>query len=305
MSGHGELTVLMTVYNGEPYLRTAIESILNQTYREFRFLIVDDGSTDTSREIVRSYEDNRIELVCTERNVGQTAALNIGLRHATTHWIARMDADDYSAPTRLEEQMKALKEDGSLSCVGTFCWIFHSDPEIVESTWVHPIHPEDIKRGLLNGCPMTHGSIVVSREVMLDIGAYDERYKVAADIELYERLLKRYRAANLPRTLYGCRIHVGQQQWSRLSLEESIEIWTRKPKENDYTVEEASMVRRILADYVVSRVRYLWPERSCLASLKDLFWVFWLAPMAITKRSVRALARLLLSFRVRGVMRGR
>ena len=101
-----QLTVLMTVYNGSPFLRTAIDSILNQTYADFCFLIVDDASTDDSREIVRSYKDPRIQLVCLEHNVGQTAALNIGLRQATTPWIARMDADDYSGPTRFEEQME-------------------------------------------------------------------------------------------------------------------------------------------------------------------------------------------------------
>src|SRR3989338_10031399 len=115
------VTVLMAVQNGGPYLRTAIESILHQTYRDFCFLIVDDGSTDDSREIVRSYDDRRIELLCLEHNVGQTAALNKGLRHAPTPWIARMDADDYSARTRLEVQIKSLEGEPLLACLGTFC----------------------------------------------------------------------------------------------------------------------------------------------------------------------------------------
>lgn len=286
------VTVLMAVYNASPYLRTAIESILSQTYRDFRFLIVDDGSTDDTREIVCSYRDERIELLPLGRNLGQTAALNIGLRHASTPWIARMDADDYSAPTRLEEQMKALEADRSLSCLGTFCWIFHADPEQIESTWEHPARYEDIKRGLLNGCPMTHGSIVVSRRVMLDIGAYDERYRVAADIDLFERLLKKHRASNVPKILYGCRVHPGQHQWSRLSLEESIEIWATKLKENDYGVDEKSLARSALAGYVMNRVGFLWAERTYCASLKDLFWAFRLAPRAVSGRLVVRLARL-------------
>lgn len=285
----------MAVNNGVPYLRSAIESILSQTYCDFCFLIVDDGSTDESRDVVRSYDDERIELLCLEHNVGQTAALNMGLRRARSPWIARMDADDYSAPTRLEEQMKTLEGEPSLACLGTFCWIFHSDPKIIESIYEQPVHHEDIKRGLLCGSPMTHGSLVISREVLLEIGAYDERYRLAADIELYHRLLKRCRAANLPRPLYGCRIHPGQRQWSRLSLEESVEIWTRKLKENYYTSQEASVVRAALAGYVVSRMGYLWTERPYLASLRDLFWAFRLAPRVVSKRCMASVARLFLS----------
>ena len=103
------VTVLMTVHNGGPYLRTAIHSVLAQTYRDFRFLIVDDASSDDTRDIIRSYDDPRVELMVLPQNVGQTAALNLGLRHAASPWIARMDADDYAAPSRLEEQLGALK----------------------------------------------------------------------------------------------------------------------------------------------------------------------------------------------------
>lgn len=289
-----KLTVLMAVYNGVPFLRTAIESILNQTYRDFRFLIVDDASTDESREIVWSYDDDRIQLVRLERNMGQTAALNIGLRHAKTPWIARMDADDYSAPTRLEEQMAALEEDPSLSCLGTFCWGFRSDANVVEAIYKHPTRNEDIKRWRLTGCPMTHGSLIVARKALLDIGAYDERYRVAADIELYERLLERYRAANLPRALYGCRIYPGQRQWSRLGLEESIDIWRRRLAQNRCNAEEASLIRDTLARHILRRVGVLLAERNIPASARDLCWAFRLSPVLVARSYCGMLRRFLL-----------
>lgn len=298
-----KLTVLMAVNNGVPYLRTAVESILNQTYRDFRFLIIDDASTDESREIVRSYVDDRIELVCLERNVGQTAALNFGLRRIKTPWIARMDADDCSASARLEEQMKALEADPSLSCLGTFCWIFHSDPIIVDGIWEHPIHYEDIKRGLLTGCPMTHGSLVISRKILLEIGGYDERYRLAADIDLYDRLLKGHRAANLPRLLYGCRLHPGQRQGSRLSLEESLEIWRKRLEQNQYNPEDAALVRTALSGHVVGRVRYLWEERKYRASLKNLCWAFRLSPKSVTRWYLGNLAHTLMPRHLRAVVR--
>ena len=102
------LTVLMAVYNGERFLRTAVDSILNQTHSDFRFLVVDDASTDSTPELLRRIRDPRLEVFRLDQNVGQTAALNIGLRRAATPYIARMDADDYSAPHRLERQMSLL-----------------------------------------------------------------------------------------------------------------------------------------------------------------------------------------------------
>jgi glycosyltransferase involved in cell wall biosynthesis len=99
-----ELTVLMTVYNGEAYLRETIDSILNQTYKDFKFLILDNASTDSSREIIRSYNDPRIELAALPENIGQAAALNKGLDMIDTPLVARMDADDISLPHRLTRE---------------------------------------------------------------------------------------------------------------------------------------------------------------------------------------------------------
>src|SRR5687768_4124984 len=114
------VTVLMAVKNGRPYLQTAIESTLAQTYRDFEFLIIDDASTDDTAEIIRSYQDPRIRLRTLAKNVGQTAALNLGLQDIKTPWIARMDADDYCHPRRFEAQMRLIESDSTLGCVGTF-----------------------------------------------------------------------------------------------------------------------------------------------------------------------------------------
>ena len=152
---------MMAVHNGSPFLGVAVDSILQQTYRDFQFLIVDDASTDDSREIIRSYEDSRIVLNCLEHNIGQTAALNIGLRQASTRWIARMDADDYAASTRLEEQMFVLEADGSLGCVGTFAWLFRDDPQVVERIITPPTDYVEIKRASLSEIALIHGCIIV------------------------------------------------------------------------------------------------------------------------------------------------
>ena len=104
----------MSVYNGERYLREAEDSILQQTFKDFEFLIVDDGSTDTSVVTIRSYSDKRIRLIVNETNVGLAASLNIGIDCARGRYIARMDCDDISLPDRLEKQVAFLESHGDI-----------------------------------------------------------------------------------------------------------------------------------------------------------------------------------------------
>src|SRR6187397_2012165 len=99
------VTVLMSVYNAEKYLREAIDSILNQTYRNFEFIIINDASTDGSEAIINSYKDERIRLISNSQNLRLTASLNKGIDLAKGKYIARMDADDASLPERLQKQV--------------------------------------------------------------------------------------------------------------------------------------------------------------------------------------------------------
>jgi len=103
------VTVLMPVYNAERFLSEAMDSILNQTLINFEFLIIDDGSHDSSLKIIRSYDDPRIRLVQNEKNLGISATLNKGINLASADLIARMDADDISYPERLQKQYDYLK----------------------------------------------------------------------------------------------------------------------------------------------------------------------------------------------------
>ena len=113
-----KVTVLMPVYNCEKYLRESIESILNQTFKDFEFLIINDGSSDKSAEIVESYNDNRINFVQNEKNIGLAASLNRGLDIAKGEYIARMDADDISLPERLEKQVRFMETNPQIGICG-------------------------------------------------------------------------------------------------------------------------------------------------------------------------------------------
>lgn len=286
------LTVLMTVHNGGPYLRTGIESILAQTFRDFHFLIVDDGSTDDSREIVRSYDDKRIELVCLGRNLGQTAALNIGLKRALTPWIARMDADDYSAPTRLEEQIRVLEADSSLSCVGTFGWEFREDPAVVEGVAPRPEQDADIKRALPYTCPIIHGSIVVSRKALLDVGAYNERYRYLADWEMYERFLASHRAANIPKPLLGIRLHSNQNSFTAEAMDEFIDLYWYRLSHGMLSREDQLILQAALAQRLINLGYDYSAKGEHLSSIGCFVKAARIAPRTLLKKSLRKCMKL-------------
>jgi glycosyltransferase involved in cell wall biosynthesis len=300
-----KLTVLMAVHNGERYLRAAIDSILQQTYSDFRFLIVDDASTDGTREIVRSYQDGRINLVCLAANVGQTAALNAGLHRTTTPWIARMDDDDYSAPTRLEKQMRALDADPSLSCVGTHAWTFRDDPRVAEGVITTPLHHADIKRALLRGSPIIHGSIVVSTAALLDVGGYNERYRVSADVELYDRLLYKYTAATIPEQLLGIRRHTEQRSRSRVAFDDTIEIYSGRLLTDKYSHREAAIIRETLSRSYLYRARTWGSEHRYWQAWRDIWRAFLASPKSFWRDSVVVFAVSLISERNRARLRRR
>jgi glycosyltransferase involved in cell wall biosynthesis len=281
-----KLTVLMAVRNGEPFLNVAVESILRQTYEDFRFLIIDDASTDRTREIIRSYRDQRIDLLCLENNVGQTAALSLGVQRVSTPWIARMDADDFSAPTRFEEQVRLLKEDSSLGCVGTFAWVFRQDPSAAESIIVRPESHRDIQRALLWDAPIIHGSIIVSKEVFLQAGGYNDKYRYCADLDLYDRLIDHCKTANIPRPLLGLRRHDGQGSHSPVAVEEGIEIYKRRLASGRYSADEIKVLQGALSLWFVRRGLVSLSKRKPATILSSALRAMTLSPATVLRFSL-------------------
>jgi len=248
-----------------------MDSILQQTYASFRFLIVDDASTDGTSDLIRSYDDSRIELVCLEQNIGQTGALNVGLERATTEWIARMDADDYSAPTRLEEQVRAMEANSGISCLGTFAWTFRDDPQIVDSVMTKQLKHADIKHELLSGSPMIHGSIMVNRKAMLEVGAYKAQYRYSADVELYDRMMTKHRVENIPAKLLGIRRHDQQGSLTTRSFDEIIEIFSNRLSTNNYSTADTGIIRKSLSRYHFIRARLLVGEKKPSQVIRELW----------------------------------
>ena len=196
------VTVLMPVYNAERTLREAIDSILSQTFTDFEFLIIDDGSTDSSAEIVRSYTDPRIRLLPNERNLKITATLNRGLDIAQGEYIARMDADDISLPERLAKQVAFLDAHPEVGIVGTWAQAFGEAHFQIP----HPTDPERIRAKLLFDSPLTHPSVMMRRAFLkthnlryLPLGHFE-------DYELWQRSARLFPFANIPEYLLSYRV---------------------------------------------------------------------------------------------------
>ncbi|MFH1047621.1 MAG: glycosyltransferase [Patescibacteria group bacterium] len=178
----------MSVYNGEKYLREAIESILNQIFRDFEFLIIDDASTDASREIIKSYADPRIRLLENQTNLGLTKSLNLGMRAATGEYIARMDADDVSLPERLEVQVKYLDANSKDALIGSLVEFIDEDGQRIGEQSSPAPSREMIYFGLAFNNMLAHSSAMFRLASVLDLGGYDEAFNYAQDYDLWSRL---------------------------------------------------------------------------------------------------------------------
>ena len=183
------VSVLMAVFDGERYLKLSIESILHQSYGEFEFLIVDDGSTDSTAEIIRSFDDPRIRLIKNHANLGLTRSLNLGLSKARGNLIARQDSDDVSMPDRLSNQVKALKSHPDCVLVSSWCDLIDEDGRRFGCVKPPTGNSDLLSRFSKADSPFPHGSVMFDKRAVLSIGGYDERFWFAQDFDLWLRLL--------------------------------------------------------------------------------------------------------------------
>lgn len=190
-----KITVLMALYNGGHYLKMSIQSVLLQTYHDFEFLIINDCSTDDSLAVIESFKDDRI-IVCTnEKNIGQTASLNKGLRLAQGKYIARMDADDIAYSQWLKVQLDFLEKNNECAVVSTKAIAINKDGQKLRILNT-PINSEEILLKSIFFSPINHVGCLMKKDIILEEGGYDGGYKIAADYDLWSRLLRKgYRLA--------------------------------------------------------------------------------------------------------------
>lgn len=199
-----KVTVLMPVYNSENYLKESIEGVLNQTFKDFEFLIINDGSTDRSVEIIQSYDDDRIRFINNQDNKFYMKRLNEGIEIAQGKYIARMDSDDICLPERLQKQVEVLDKNPDVGIVGTFWQMFGSRDNLVEV----PQNHDDIKVFSIFHSPFGHPTVMFRKSMFNEFSLrYSEDFPFAEDYELWTRALKYFKGANINEVLLNYRVH--------------------------------------------------------------------------------------------------
>jgi hypothetical protein len=202
------ISVIMSVYNGERYIHQAIDSILQQTFSDYEFIIINDGSTDRSEASIRDYSDPRIRLVTQPENTGLTRALNHALALAAGRCIARQDVDDVSLPERLDKQFAFLESHPDTVLVGTHAKAIDANNRAQATLQQFPTQDLALKWALLFNNQFIHSSVMFRTDAVRDrLKGYDENYPRAQDFELWSRIAHRYPVANLRERLVLNRRH--------------------------------------------------------------------------------------------------
>ncbi|MBA4388122.1 MAG: hypothetical protein C0404_09085 [Verrucomicrobia bacterium] len=207
------VSIIMPMHNNRAYVRTAVESMLNQSFGDFEFIIVDDASTDDSASIVRSFADSRIRLVTNSENRGVAASLNIGIDSAKGEYLARMDADDVSMPDRLFRQVAFLDANRGVGICGSWILCFNEDRSHL---FRYPTGADCVKAFLLLGNPLAHPSVCMRRDLLRNSGLrYNEETAAAQDYEFWTRCAAFTEMDNLAVPLLRYRVHSGSVTQSR------------------------------------------------------------------------------------------
>jgi len=210
--GPRKLSVLMTVYtqpygeNGNRFLKEAIESVLRQSMGDFEFIIIDDGSTKESVEVIREYmkKDKRIKLY-QKPNSGLTDSLNFGIKFCTAKFIARQDADDISLPLRFEKQYKLITSSEKIAVAGSYYQKINSNGEVIAK---HCVQPKNLPIDQLAGST-AGANCILRKDVILKLGGW--KYRYAQDNYMWIKIRQAgYEIVNVEEILYSYRVHPGQ-----------------------------------------------------------------------------------------------
>ncbi|OGD88070.1 hypothetical protein A2693_02665 [Candidatus Curtissbacteria bacterium RIFCSPHIGHO2_01_FULL_40_12] len=199
------VSVIMSVYNGMPFLKDAVESILNQTYENFEFIIVDDASTDDTWQYLKSLKDRRVRLLKNKNNLGLASSLNVALRQAQGDYVARMDADDISLPKRFEKQIEFLLKNPSIDLCGTWADLIDENGKIIGEKKFPKRHLAII-RALLLLSPIIHPTFFAKSEVFKELKGYNPRFEYAEDYEFLLRAKEKFRFENITQKLFQWRL---------------------------------------------------------------------------------------------------
>lgn len=218
-----KVSVIMPVYNGMPYLKDAVKSIISQTYRNWEMIIINDASLDKSAFFLKSINDKRVVVLTNTKNLGIAKSLNIGLSKAKGRYIARMDADDISMPQRLEKQIRFLMKNRSVDLCGTFATLIDKNGKKIGKLH-YPQMPAEIKKKLVLYNPILHPSLMAREAMFKKLKGYDEEFDGAEDYELLMRGSKFFNYANISEELLILRLSSSRRSVSAMHKMDKLDL---------------------------------------------------------------------------------
>lgn len=250
------ISVVMSMYNSERYLREAVDSILGQQFTDFEFIIINDGSSDKSVDIINSYDDPRIRLVH-QTNHGLVYSFNKGIKLARATYIARMDSDDISLPSRFTKELEWLEKKPKRGLVGSYFAYVDKNSKRTAVTMTWPTKHIDILRTMYFVNPYGHGTIMMRREAAIGVGAYRAEYEPAEDYDLWTRIAERWEIGEIPEVLYLWRLHYKNVSHTESEIQNKSaakivsNLWKRKPANKSFfrIILDARYYKKLRSEY--------------------------------------------------------
>ena len=192
------VSIILSIYNDEKFIKKSINCLLNQTYKNIEIIIINDGSTDKSQKILKVFEKNykNIYLINNKKNIGLTKSLNIGIKKSKGKYIARQDCDDISYAERISKQVAILEKNKEIVLCGTQRIIVDTRMSKSYRDYL-PFEDYQIRKKALISNPFFHSSIMIRKKILYKVGLYNEKFKYVQDLELWSRIIFRYKTANL------------------------------------------------------------------------------------------------------------
>ncbi|MDB3972300.1 glycosyltransferase [Candidatus Thioglobus sp.] len=258
--GNIKISVVMSVFNGERYLEDSIKSILNQSYRDIEFIIINDGSTDCTLEIIKRYQnaDNRIILIDQE-NMGLTKSLNVGLKHVTGDYVARMDADDISTPDRFTLFLKFMRINNNVSIYTTPALMINKNETSMR------VIPNYFRRNGFNQVMLNyhnsliHGALIIKTNLIKKF-KYNEAFGYSQDFELYHRLMRNKHSISYDKNNITYKLRIHTNSISNTHSSEQLKLYRQIFNDNNLKFYEVTLLNKVY--FRIIDVFYFFYENS-------------------------------------------
>ncbi len=201
-----KISVILPIFNGEKHIEKTLKTILNQTYKNFELMIINDGSTDKTPEILSRIKDKRVKVINNKKNLGVTKSLNLGIKKARCKYIARCDSDDLNYPKRFEKQINFLEENPEYVLIGSNAKWINEKGKTLKGFKVK-IEDRDIRRWMYIRNQFHHPSVMYKKSIFEKVGGYNEKFNGVEDYELWFRMMKFGKVYNLKENLIERRIN--------------------------------------------------------------------------------------------------